>query len=184
MAAPAMSFQVSPKDIENVHKKLARIKGKPLGLKLQRATLAAADLLVPSIKAATPKLGHTSYIEGSSFTDGRKAKRGLLRRSVKARTATKRLPGGFLAPTYGALVGPTAPHRHFIIQGTKERFVVPKDKHAGTKLISFPNKSVARAGFSAGRMTPDPFVDRAARGHEKKAAAIIKREWFGDWSKP
>lgn len=155
---------IDEKAIIAIKRKLERIQGKSLSVKMQRATLAAADLLVPIIKAATPV-----------------GPKGNLRRYTKARQAKQRF-GNYLAPTLGALVGPTSPHRHLVIRGTKERPSI------GTRPSSpwrrMPDDHVVRAGtFKTGRMKANPYVDRAARGFERKAADIIKREWFGDWGK-
>jgi hypothetical protein len=135
---------IDEKAIIAIKRKLERASGKSLYEKMGRATLAAADLLVPIIKAETPRVtGH-------------------LYRYTKARPAKKRF-GNYLAPTLGVLVGPTSPHRHLVIRG--HRIVTP-------------------GGIYTGRRTaPNPYVDRAAKGFEKKAAEIIRREWFGDWSK-
>lgn len=57
-------------------------------------------------------------------------------------------------------MGPTAPHRHLLIRG--HRIVTPGGRYTG-------------------RMTKaNPYVDRAASGHERKAADIVRRIWFED----
>jgi len=161
MPGAALSVEIDAKAIARIRRKLEKVQGKSLYVKMQRATLAAADLLVKPIRAAGPP-----------------NKTGLLRRSVRARTAKKRI-GSSLVPSTGALVGPTAPHRHLVIRGTSERPSV------GTRPSSpwrkMPDGHVIRAGtFTTGRMTANPYVDRAARGHERQAAEIVRRIWFED----
>lgn len=77
---------------------------------------------------------------------------GYLRRSVKVRPIRR---GG--RSTTGVLVGPVAPHRHLIIRG--HRIVTPGGR------------------FTGRRTQPNPYVDRAASGFERKAAELVRREW-------
>lgn len=139
MPGHALSFEVDAKAIARIKRKLEKAQGKPLEEKMRRATLAAADLLVSPIRAAGPR-----------------NQTGLLRRTVRARAARK----SFGVRSIGALVGPTAPHRHLIIRG--HRIVTPGGRYTGR------------------RTAPNPYVDRAAAGHERKAAEIVRRIWFED----
>jgi hypothetical protein len=83
--------------------------------------------------------------------EGPPNKTGLLRRSVRSKT----YKGGL---GIGAKAGPYAPHRHLIIRG--HRIVTPGGRFTGRST------------------TPNPYVDRAASGFSKKAAELVKREWF------
>lgn len=144
-----LEFQFNTKDLARIQKKLEKMQGKPLGERMRKATLAAADLMVKPIRAQTPK-GPTGH----------------LRRYVKARPMYKRYFNyslnvadiGWRTQTFGALVGPTSPHRHLVIRG--HRIVTP-------------------GGRDTGRSTrPNPFVDRATRGHQRDALRIVKDAWI------
>jgi hypothetical protein len=121
-----VSFEVSEADIKRVRTKLQKASGKPLYQVMQRATLAAGDLMVPRIKAAGPP-----------------NKTGYLRRSVRSRLGRK--AGG---PTnLTVLVGPTAPHRHLVIRG--HRIVTPGGRYVGRMSKKNPYVDRASAGFEA-----------------------------------
>lgn len=169
MASRLLDFQVDQKDIEAVQRKLQRASGLPLRKRMQRATLTAGDLVGRRMKATAPRAT------------------GKLRRSVKVRLAR-----GVGGPSLTVYVGPTAPHRHLVILGTRVRpsvsgrssnpwRVLPGRAGMGettSRGRALMGVNVRRAGtFDTGRMTPNPFVDRAARGFEKKAADLVRREW-------
>ena len=176
MASKLLDFQVDANDIKRVHAKLARASGKSLYTRMQRANLAAGDLLARRVAAAAPR------------------RTGNLRRSVKARPERRRGIGARGNSTT-VLVGPTGrrgSHRHLVILGTGIRpgvssrssnpwRVLPGRAGAGetTRRGSrgLAGVNVRRAGFTVGRMTPNPFVDRAAAGFGKKAAALVAKEW-------
>ena len=77
---------------------------------------------------------------------------GVLRKSVRSRPIKRNF-----RVTAGVHVGPRAPHRHLVIRG--HRIVTPGGRDTGR------------------RSTPNPFVDRAARGFESKAKQLIKEAW-------
>jgi hypothetical protein len=81
---------------------------------------------------------------------------GHLRRYSKVRLARKRI-GFSSGPSLGVLVGPTSPHRHLVIRG--HRIVTPGGRYLGRS---------TRA---------NPYVDRAARGFERQAAELVRKEW-------
>jgi hypothetical protein len=139
MPGAAFSVEFDAKAIARITRKLEKAQGRPLMEKMRRATLAAADLLVQPIRSAGPR-----------------NRTGLLRRSVRARAARK----SFGVRSIGALVGPTAPHRHLIIQG--HRIVTPGGRYTGRRTVA------------------NPYVDRAAAGHQRKAAELVRRIWFED----
>lgn len=130
----SVSFEISAKDIARVQKKLKAASGKPLYQRMQRATLAAGDLLVPRIQAQTPR------------------RTGFLRRSTRSK-----LGRSHGATNLTVIVGPTAPHRHLVIRG--HRIVTPGGRYLGR------------------RTKANPYVDRAARGFERKAAELVRKEW-------
>jgi hypothetical protein len=139
VAAGSVSFEVSQKDIDRIRKKLEKASGKPLYQRMQRAALAAGDLIKPRIQAETP-IGPTKN----------------LRRYTRSRLARKRI-GNTYGPSLAVLVGPTSPHRHLVIRG--HRIVTPGGRYLGRS---------TRA---------NPYVDRAARGFERKAADLVRKEW-------
>lgn len=140
MTAPRVEWSISEKELAAFTKRVERFRGLPLRARMAKATLKAADYLVRPIRANTPK-GPT----------------GNLRRQVRARPAKKRI-GTTLAPTLGALVGPTSPHRHLVIQG--HRIVTPSGRDTGR------------------RSTPNPFVDEAVQRHKGEAMRLVSRILF------
>lgn len=135
VAAGSVSFEVSAKDIARVQAKLKKASGKPLYQRMQRATLAAGDLVKSRVQAVTPR------------------KTGHLRRYTKSRLGRNRWGQAGLV----VLVGPTSPHRHLVIRG--HRIVTPGGRYLGR------------------RTRANPYVDRATRGFERKAAELVRREW-------
>ena len=91
MASKLLDFQVDANDIKRVHAKLARASGKPLYTRMQRANLAAGDLLARRVAAAAPR-GPTGH----------------LRRSIRARPE-KRVSGSASPQLRSALRNSTAP---------------------------------------------------------------------------
>lgn len=118
MTAPRVEWELDEKALAAFTKKVERYRGLPLRARMAKATLKAADYMVPPIKAATPK-GPT----------------GNLRKRVRARPAKKRI-GNSLQPTLGALVGPTSPHRHLVIRG--HRIVTPGGRDTGMRTSGNP----------------------------------------------
>jgi hypothetical protein len=133
--AGRVSFEVSAKDVARVKAKLQKASGKPLYVRMQRATLTAGDLIKSRIQADTPR------------------RTGHLRRYTKSRLGRRAIGGAGLM----VLVGPTSPHRHLVIRG--HRIVTPGGRYLGRS---------TRA---------NPYVDRASRGFEHKAAELIRKEW-------
>ena len=131
-----LDFNIEPLDLKRVRRKLEQSSGKPLKVRMQRSTKQAADLMVPRIKPQAPK------------------QKGILRKSVKARSGKANFRGRM---TVDAFVGPVAPHRHLIIQG--HRIGTPGGRDTGR------------------RTTPNPFVDRAKSGFERKAVELVAKEW-------
>lgn len=99
-----------------------------------------------ALKAAVRKAGN--FLKPKVKAEAPK-RTGKLQKSVRAKT--KKTRDGF-----SSIVAPFAPHRHLVIQGTNERF--------------------NRAGAFRGRMTANPFVDRAADRYENEAIRIAERE--------
>lgn len=136
--AGVISATVSQAQIARVRKRFDQNRGQPLERRLQLATLKAADLMKPGIAAAAPVF------------------HGTLRRSVKARQA--KATDGLFGKALDALVGPTAPHAHLIIEG--HRIVTP-------------------GGRFVGRSTqPNPFVDRAIAVRRTAVIEAVRKEAF------
>lgn len=139
--AGAVEWSISQKDIDRITKRAERFRGLPLQKRMAKGTLLAAQSLVRPIRAATPK-GPT----------------GNLRRSVRARQAKKRIGFRQYAPTLGAYVGPTSPHRHLVIRG---------------------HRIVTRGGRDTGqRAKANPYLDRVVRQHGRAAFAIVSKALF------
>lgn len=82
---------------------------------------------------------------------------GNLRRSISVRLERTRFSGA----TATTLIGPVPPrgaHRHLVIRG--HRIVTPGGRYLGRS---------TRA---------NPFVDRSAEGFSRKAADLVRKEWF------
>lgn len=135
MSDDFVSVQFDQKSLDRVHKQLAKFDKKGVAEKLNRGTLAAMRLLVPSVQAASP------------------VRTGTLRRSVKARKASR-------SGEIGAVLGPTAPHRHLVIQ---------------------PHRIVTPGGRFTGRMTSgNSFVNAAAEPRLPAAMAEVQKALFTD----
>lgn len=151
-------FEVDDKDIARIRRKFERASGKSLYTQLQRANLAAGDLLASRVKQAAPR------------------QTGRLRSAVTARPERRRTLRG---SSTVVLVGPTArkaPHRHLVIRGTGTRPTV--GGRPSSAFRAFDGRVYRREAIpNTGRMRPNPFVDRAARGFGPKAAALVMREW-------
>lgn len=124
--------------LDRARKVLGKYSGRPLEERLRRATTQAARLMVNPIKAASPR------------------RTGALMSSVKARASRGQSAFG---RTIVASVGPTARHRHLVIQ---------------------PHRIVTPGGRDTGRMTTgNPFVDRATASHRDEAIRIVSEITFG-----
>lgn len=162
------TFDVNDKDVDRIRRKFERASGRSLYTRLQRATLASGDLLAGRAKQAAPR-GPT----------------GNLRRSIKARPERRKGVLGVTLRGRGAggsttvLIGPThrrAPHRHLIILGTGNRPAVggrPSSPYRAWGGRVYRREAIGMVG----RMKPNPFMDRAARGFGPKASALVMREW-------
>jgi hypothetical protein len=144
---PRLGFEIDDADVERFRKRAERYQGRPLQARMARGTLEAARLLRRPIRAAAP-IGQHSRTG--------KARPGSLRRSVKAKA------GGQTGTVRGAWVGPTAPHRHLVIQGTEPHSL--RTIRPGRKRIArFPDGGfapTAKLRHPGGKA--NPFVDRVA----------------------
>lgn len=123
------SFQVNEKDVARIRRKFQRASGKSLYTSMQRANLAAGDLIAGRVKQAAPR------------------RTGALRAAVRAR-AERRKGFGIRGNSTAVLVGPTArkaPHRHLIIQG--HRIVTPGGRFTGRRTAPNPFVDRAAKGF-------------------------------------
>lgn len=129
-----ISFAIDEKDVARVKQKLERASGKSLYVRMQRATLAAGDIVAKNARAAAPR------------------RTGLLRRSVKSRLE-RRKGFGARGSSLTVLVGPTsrAPHRHLIILG--HRIVTPGGRYTGRRTP--PNPFVRRAASGVERQAAE-----------------------------
>jgi hypothetical protein len=100
---------------------------------MQRANLAAGDLVAKRVQQAAPR------------------RTGRLRRAVKARPERRR--GAFHGSSTSVLVGPTmkAPHRHLVIRG--HRIVTPGGRYLGRRTTA--NPFVDRAARGIGRQAAE-----------------------------
>jgi len=174
-ASSRFGFTVSQKDIDRVTNKFERASGNSLFVKMQKANLATADLVAAKAKQAAPR------------------RTGNLRQSIKARPA--RGAGRFMKSAFFGvggrasviLVGPTAPHRHLVIQGTGIRSAVgprassmwrqmPMSNSRGVGMMG--GKVILRSALQhVGKMTRNPFMDRAGAGVEREMAKRMAKEW-------
>ena len=175
-ASSRFGFSVSQADIDRITNKLEKASGASLFTRMQKANLASADLIGRKAKQAAPR------------------RTGNLRRSIKVRP--ERSSNRYYAPSalfgFGGrasviLVGPTAPHRHLVIQGTGYRSPIgrkpsslyrqiPMFSNRGVGLMG--GKVVRREGIAnVGRMTPNPFMDRAKSGVERELGQRMAKEW-------
>lgn len=137
----AIQAQLDQRSVARVVARLDQNRGAPLARRLQLATLKAADMLRTPIANAAP------------------VRTGTLKRSVRARQATLRF-GFSSTPTFDALVGPTAPHAHLVIQGHRIVTKLPGHRYLGRS------------------SRPNPFVDRAAGPLLPRALEIVRQEAF------
>jgi len=147
-----ISIQLDTRALNAFRKRVERYQGIPLTQRMQKGTLEAARLLVPSVRAAAPK-GPT----------------GNLKRRVSARQMRSlgaKVSGfdvfafGQKGKTLSAVVGSTAPHRHLVIRG--HRIVTPGKRDTGR------------------RTTGNPFVDSAAQPRAAEAIRVVSRAIFGE----
>lgn len=132
MTAPRVEWELDERALARFAARVERFRGLPLRERMAKATLKAADYMVPPIKAATPK-GPT----------------GNLRRRVRARPARRRI-GNSLQPTLGALAGPTSPHRHLVIRG--HRIVTRGGRDTGLRARGNPYVDEAMGRHHAAAM--------------------------------
>lgn len=133
----ALRLEFDPKSVERARKTLDKYRDRALTEKMRRATLQVARMLVGPIKAASPR------------------RTGVLSNSVKA--SASRSSGAF-GKAIGAQVGPTAPHRHLVIQ--PHRIVTPGGRDTGK------------------RTTGNPFVDAATEPRIDEATRIVSQIVF------
>lgn len=132
-----VSVEIDQKAIDKARKTLARYEAKPLQERAGRAMLQVTRMLVGPVKAGAPR------------------RIGALQSSVKARATTQR--GSKVIA--GGLVGPTARHRHLVIQ---------------------PHRIVTPGGRDTGRQTTgNPFVDAAVEPRIEEATRIVTEITFG-----
>lgn len=120
-----IQLQLDQKAIARAQARLENFRDKPLHVRMDKATKAAAELLVAPMRAAAPK------------------RTGRLRASVKARTGPNHdravIGAGFQRATGGdrvGLVGPKSPIRHLIIRG--HRIVTPGGRDTGRRTSPNP----------------------------------------------
>ena len=120
MPAPGpISIELDVKALARFRKRVERYQGMPLTQRMQKGTLEAARLLVPSVRSAAPK-GPT----------------GNLKRRVSARQSRAQTFGGGQTRTLSAVVGSTAPHRHLVIR--PHRIVTPGGRDTGRRTTGNP----------------------------------------------
>lgn len=120
-----IQLQLDQKAVARAQARLEKFRDQPLHVRMDKATKAAAELLVKPIQAAAPK------------------RTGKLRQSVSARTVSNRdkavIGRGFQRSTgmdRVGLVGPRAPHRHLIVQG--HRIVTRGGRDTGRRTTPNP----------------------------------------------
>lgn len=138
-ASGSFRLDLDERSLARGRRLLDHYQGAPLRKRLSKAGLAAARVIEGPMRQAAP-VGPA----GDKH-------RGLLRRTVRAREF--RVGGG--PEPYGAVVGPTAGHRHLPIRG---------------------HRIVTRGGRDTGRRSrPNPFVDVVAQRHYARAVAEMRK---------
>lgn len=110
-----MTAELDIKAVEREQKRMLKFQGQSLTDRLNKGTLSALRMLVPSVRSEAPR-GPT----------------GNLAKRVSARKARSGV---------GALLGSTAPHRHLVVR--EHRIVTPGGRDTG--LRTQPNDFVERA---------------------------------------
>lgn len=115
-----VQLQLDQKAVARAQARLEKFRGQPLNVRMDKATRAAAELLVKPMQAAAPK------------------RTGKLRRSVSVRSVSNRdkaIVGRGLQKVTGgdrvALVGPRSPVRHLVIRG--HRIVTRSGRDTGRR---------------------------------------------------
>lgn len=104
-----LSVELDQKALARVTTKLHGLQGKGVADKLNRGTLAALKILLPSVRAASPR------------------RTGKLRSSIKVRKASRGT---------GAVLAPGTPYRHLVIRG--HRVVTPGGRYLGRSTKANP----------------------------------------------
>ena len=115
MSDELVTLELDARAIEREQKRMLKFQGATVTDRLNKGTLSALRMLVPSVRAEAPR-GAT----------------GNLARRVAARKARSGI---------GALLGSTAPHRHLVAQG--HRIVTPGGRYTGRRTQA--NDFVGRA---------------------------------------
>lgn len=132
-----MTLEFTVEGEEVVSRYLERFEQPELGRRLQRVATAGAGALVRPIREEAKR----------SFR-GHGRNPGLLAKSVRARRGRRDRPS--------VVVGPTAPHRHLVIRGTRPHIIKPRTQ----PLLYFNGRWWAGAVNHPGAR-PNPFVERA-----------------------
>ncbi len=159
--AGLISVELDTAQLAKFRKKVERWDHLPLGQRMAKGTLAAADYMVAPIRAATPRQKSFGYQRGGHSP-------GLLRKSVRARQARGKVTFSSV-PTKDAQVGPTAFTRAWVIRGTGRHSLEGKNPYA-----VFGNDQVRRsAGITHPGSRPNPYVDVVARQQSARAFRIV-----------
>jgi hypothetical protein len=152
--ASALVIDIDPKRIARIQAKLRKMTGKSLSAQLDKAMYAVGDLLVPPLKAASPRV------------------RGTLRKSIRTKRRTGR--GGMLYE-----VGPMAPHRYLVIHGTRPHSLATKRSGRST-FSAFADGNVRRtSALRHPGSRGNPFVERVRAQHESRARDIVRKQiWW------
>lgn len=145
----AFRLELDAKSYQRGYALLDRYRDRPLYVRMQKASLAAAKAVEPALKAATPV---------SSDKDPGVMKRRTRARSAKVTTSYVVGKGWRSKASTEALVGPVTRYSHLVIRG---------------------HRIVTRSGRYTGRMSrANPYVDAVAARHQARAIAEMRKYIF------
>lgn len=164
----ALTATVDGRDLARYEATLAKLEGKPLYERVDKALLTAGQkIVVPAAKREAPKEQRATYQR-----TGHKV--GALRASIRARKIKRRF--GELA---AAIVYPASPVAHLVIQGTHAHSL--ETRKSGKSLFAAFGIDEVRAtsGLQHPGSSPNPFMDRAMEKTDDAVAELIARDVFG-----
>ena len=160
-----IDVQVNPRQIAAIEKRMDRLRGKPMAVRVEKAMWIEGDTMAKKMKQAAPR-GPTGH----------------LRKSINARKQRK----GALESAFGGrslgniLVGPRAniaPHRHLVLRGTGNRPVT--SRRSSNPWRAWGGRAYRTGSLRhTGAMTANPFVDRAIRGSRRNVKRAVEKAWL------
>jgi hypothetical protein len=170
MTTSPVAFAWDPQDLARFRARLERWRGAPLGQRMAKGALKAADYLVRPIRAETPRETRAGY-------QRIRHRPGWLRASVRARAARGE-GAGLGIGIRGAIVGPTAPHRHLVIRGTRPHSLATRRPGRSPYAVLGidqvrPTRILRHPGSQA-----NPFVDRAAQRYAADVLRVVSDVLF------